>query len=58
MDWKKIVGWILVAFGVVGVLQDLGGATNSYGIGQLAGAVLFVAGGVWLVLSGKPQVRT
>ena len=58
MDWKQIVGWILVAFGVIGVLQDLGGATNSYGIGQLTGAVLFVLGGVWLIRSGKTHVRT
>jgi hypothetical protein len=61
MDWKKTVGWMLVAFGVLGFLQLLAGVgsgTNSYGIGQLTGAILFPLGGVWLILSGKPRVRT
>lgn len=58
MEWKQIVGWILVAFGVLGVLQGIAGASNSYGIGQLTGAVLFVLAGVWLIRGGKPRVRT
>jgi hypothetical protein len=58
MDWKQVLGWVLVAFGTIGVFQAIGGATNSYGIGQLTGAVLFVLGGIWLIRSGKPRVRT
>jgi len=53
-----VLGWVLVAFGTIGVFQAIGGATNSYGIGQLTGAVLFVLGGIWLIRSGKPRVRT
>jgi hypothetical protein len=61
VDWKKTIGWMLVAFGVLGFFQLLAGAssgTNSYGIGQITGAILFPLGGVWLIRSGKPRVRT
>ena len=33
-------------------------ATNSYGLGQVTGAILFILGGIWLIRSGKPRVRT
>ncbi|MDP9335459.1 MAG: hypothetical protein M3Q30_19430 [Actinomycetota bacterium] len=58
MDWKQVVGWILVALGVVRLFQTVSGATNSYGLGQLTGAILFILGGIWLIRSGKPRVRT
>jgi hypothetical protein len=39
-------------------LQTIGGATNSYGLGQVTGAILFILGGIWLIRSGNPRVRT
>jgi hypothetical protein len=58
MDWKHVVGWILVVLGVIRLFQTISGATNSYGLGQVTGAILFILGGIWLIRSGKPRVRT
>jgi hypothetical protein len=58
MHWKRIVGWVLVVYGVIGIFQTFGGATNSYGIGQLTGAVLFLLGGIWLIRSAEQRART
>ena len=58
MQWKTLLGWVLVVIGGVGLLRLLPNfSIDSYSMGGLTTGILLVLFGVVLIRSARPGVR-
>ena len=57
MQWKSVVGWILLGLGALGSISALVHLkASSYSAGNLTAGVLFVLLGVWLIRTGRREL--